>query len=113
MKRPTLFDIVFFGIPTPTISAIGPEAVVLDQPYLAMPAQRSSNTGPPVYIGWILFAVVLFGFPPPPPPPAISAIGSEAVGLDQPTQLSQLSGVAMPCRPARLHRMDTVPCPMF
>ncbi len=32
--------------------AVRPEAVVLDEPYSAQPAQRISHTGPPGYIGW-------------------------------------------------------------
>jgi hypothetical protein len=32
-----------------------PVVGVLDEPYSAKPAQRSSHTGPPGYIGWTLF----------------------------------------------------------
>jgi hypothetical protein len=33
-------------------ASIPPEAGVLDEPYSAKPAQRSSHTGPPGYTGW-------------------------------------------------------------
>ncbi len=40
------------------------EAGVLDKPYSAKPAQRSSHTGPPSYIGWTRLQVDLRWFQP-------------------------------------------------
>jgi hypothetical protein len=42
--------------PTGTVHCT--EAGVLDIPYSAKPAQRSSHTGPPGYIGWTRFQPV-------------------------------------------------------
>jgi hypothetical protein len=39
------------------------EAEVLDEPYSAKPAQQSSYTGPPGYIGWTRFQPMLTGGP--------------------------------------------------
>jgi hypothetical protein len=46
----------FFALVTNSAKfAVRTEAGVLDEPYSAKPAQRSSHTGPPGYIAWTRF----------------------------------------------------------
>jgi hypothetical protein len=43
---------------------VSPWAIgVLDEPYSAKPAQRSSHTGPPGYIGWTRFQPTVLAGP--------------------------------------------------
>jgi hypothetical protein len=49
------------GTPTPLLRRPGLE--VLDEPYSAQPAQRSSHTSPPGHIGWTWFQPMCTGGP--------------------------------------------------